>query len=52
MNGKTDRTDKKVEIRKDWVAPELRKTTIGQITANTRGCKAPDGGTAPNSHAS
>jgi hypothetical protein len=48
----TAKTDRKVEIRKDWVTPELRKTSIEQITANSTGCKAPDGGTSPNSHAS
>jgi hypothetical protein len=30
MNGKTD---KKVEIRKNWVAPELKKVDIELITA-------------------
>ena len=39
------KTDEKVEIRKDWLAPELRKTSIEQITASSKGCKAPDGGT-------
>jgi len=29
----TGKTDKKVEIRKKWIAPELRKTSIEQITA-------------------
>jgi hypothetical protein len=43
-------TDKKVEIRKDWVAPELRKTSIEQITANSRGSSRQDGATKPNSH--
>lgn len=46
----TGKADKKVEIRKAWVAPELRKTSIEQITANSRGCKNMDGGTSPNNH--
>ncbi|MGA8743605.1 MAG: hypothetical protein WB561_20605 [Terracidiphilus sp.] len=48
----TGKTDKKTEIRKDWVAPELRKTSIEQITASSRGCSASDGGSAPNNHTS
>jgi hypothetical protein len=40
----------KIAVRKNWVAPELKKTSIEQITANSRGCKTNDGGTAPNSH--
>ncbi|MGD0093218.1 MAG: hypothetical protein ABSE73_25165 [Planctomycetota bacterium] len=46
----TRNTDKKAEIRKDWVAPELRKTSIEQITATSRGRMNNDGGTKPNDH--
>ncbi|MFZ0338477.1 MAG: hypothetical protein WAL45_10625 [Terracidiphilus sp.] len=31
----TGNTVKKVEIRKNWVAPELKKIDIGQITASS-----------------
>ncbi len=31
----TGNTVKKVEIRKNWVAPELKKMDIGQITATS-----------------
>jgi hypothetical protein len=34
MNGKTD---KKVEIRKNWVVPELKKVDIEEITAHGTG---------------
>jgi hypothetical protein len=44
------KTEKKVEIRKDWVAPELRKISIEQITANSRGRRTLDGASQPNSH--
>ncbi len=47
----TGKTDKKTEIRRDWVAPELRKTSIEQITAATSHGTQADGG-GPLSHQS
>jgi len=49
MAGKTDR---KGEIGKNWTAPELRKISIEQITANGTLTKPSDGGTSPNNHQS
>ncbi|MGD0345855.1 MAG: hypothetical protein ABSA85_03810 [Terracidiphilus sp.] len=46
----TGKTDKKAEIRKDWVAPELRKTSIEQITANATGISTTDGGSGNANH--
>jgi hypothetical protein len=48
----TCKNDKKVEVRKSWDTPQLKKTSIEQITANSMGCSAPDGGSGPNAHAS
>ena len=47
MKGKTN---KKVEMRKTWVAPELKKTSIEQITANYRGAPKNDGATGLLNH--
>jgi hypothetical protein len=44
----TGKKDKKIEIGKTWVAPELKKTSIEQITANSHGSPQPDGNAHPN----
>ncbi len=40
----TGNTVKKVEIRKNWVAPELKKIDIGQITASSTVGSHPENG--------
>ena len=44
------KTDKNVETRKSWVAPVLKKTSIEEITASSRGGLQADGGTGGYSH--
>ncbi len=39
------KTEKHVETKKSWVAPELKKTSIEEITASSRGGLNLDGGT-------
>jgi hypothetical protein len=41
------KTEKNGETRKHWVAPELRKTSIEQVTAVSVGSPNFDGGTKP-----
>lgn len=38
------KTDRKGETRKNWATPELRKTSIEQITANANNSPTVDGG--------
>ncbi|MGD0480671.1 MAG: hypothetical protein ABSA42_10910 [Terracidiphilus sp.] len=44
------KTGKKSEIKKNWVAPELKKIDVEQITASGTSGGSPDGGTGGNSH--
>ncbi|MGA3131129.1 MAG: hypothetical protein ABSD59_10035 [Terracidiphilus sp.] len=46
----TGKKDEKIEVRKTWVAPELKKTSIEQITAASHGSTQNDGNTHPGRH--
>jgi hypothetical protein len=47
MDGKAQ---KKSEIKKNWVTPELKKIDVEQITASGASGPNADGGTGGNSH--
>lgn len=40
--------DQKIEIGKTWIAPELKKVSIAQITAGATGSTRPDGNAYPS----
>jgi hypothetical protein len=44
------KTEKKSEIKKNWVTPELKKIDVEQITASGPSGASADGGTGGNSH--
>jgi hypothetical protein len=46
----TGKKDKKVDSGKNWVAPELKKTSIEQITASSQGSPQSDGNAFPGHH--
>jgi len=46
----TGKKDKKAEVKLPWVAPELKKTSIEQITANSHGSTQGDGNAHPGLH--
>jgi hypothetical protein len=46
------RTESKLDVKKQWISPELKKVSIEQITAHKTYATTADGSTVTTSHTS